>query len=79
MVNHNMRTGTLRAPQQGSLAAAVIASPLTALPDAATAAPARTDAVPGAAGGRNEVGPTGSRQRPAVSVRDGSEITGGER
>ncbi|MFC8620204.1 hypothetical protein ACFT9M_27835 [Micromonospora purpureochromogenes] len=77
MVNHNLRTGTLRALQAGSLATAVVASLLAALPGTASAAPDPVDVVVGVTTDPGEVGPAGGRVRLAVSVRNagGAEAT----
>ncbi|WP_176558745.1 DUF11 domain-containing protein [Micromonospora sp. WMMA1996] len=72
-----MGTGTLRALRAGSLATAVVASLLTALPGAATAAPHPADVVVGLTTDPGEVGPAGGRVRLTVPVRNagGSEAS----
>ncbi|PYC69282.1 hypothetical protein C7C45_16505 [Micromonospora arborensis] len=77
MVNHNLRTGTVRALQAGSLATAVVASLLAAVPGAASAAPNTADVVVGVIANPGQMGPAGGRVHLAVSVRNagGAEAT----
>jgi hypothetical protein len=78
MVNHVFRPTIRRALRTGSLATAVVASMLTALPGAAVAAPSPADVVLGLLTDPGEVGPDGGPVRLHVSVRNvgGAEANG---
>ncbi|MEV6368736.1 SdrD B-like domain-containing protein [Micromonospora musae] len=78
MVNHVFRPTARRALQAGSLATAVVASMLTALPGSAVAAPNPADVVLGLQTDPGHVGADGGRVRLHVSVRNagGAEADG---
>ncbi|MGC4745207.1 hypothetical protein ACLQ28_06035 [Micromonospora sp. DT201] len=70
MVNKNLVTKAFRTLQVGSLATAVVASLLAALPGTASAAPDSADVVVGLTSDPGEVGPAGGAVRLSVSVRN---------